>query len=154
MPCLVALSCRTLCNLMDYSPPRSSVPGYSLGKNTGMGCHALLQGIFLTQGSNPGLPRCRWILYHLSHQGRPRILEWVAYLFSRGYSQPRNQTRISWIEARFFTSWATREAHHTVLMSLTLKFGLKSGSIIPPDMFLFLKIVLAICSLSYFHTQS
>ena len=41
-----------------------------------MGCHALLQGIFLTQGSNPGLPHCRWILYHLSHQGSPRILEY------------------------------------------------------------------------------
>ena len=38
-------------------------------KNTGMGCHVLLQGIFLTQGSNPGLSNCRQILYHLSHQG-------------------------------------------------------------------------------------
>ena len=36
---------------------------------TGVGCHALLQGIFPTQGSNSGLPHCRWILYHLSHQG-------------------------------------------------------------------------------------
>ena len=43
------------------------------GKNTGMGCHALLQGIFPTQGSNPGLPHCRQILYHLSHQGSPVI---------------------------------------------------------------------------------
>ena len=40
----------------------------SPGKNTGVGCHALLQGIFLTQGSNLGLPRCRQILYSLSHQ--------------------------------------------------------------------------------------
>ena len=39
-------------------------------KNIGVGFHALLQGIFPTQGSNPGLPHCRWILYHLSHQGR------------------------------------------------------------------------------------
>ena len=38
-------------------------------KNTGMGCHALLQGIFSIQGSNPGLLHCRYILYHLSHQG-------------------------------------------------------------------------------------
>ena len=36
-----------------------------------MGCHALLQGIFLTRGSNPGLPHCRQILYHMSHQGSP-----------------------------------------------------------------------------------
>ena len=42
------------------------------------------QGIFPTQGLNPGLPNCRRILYHLSHQGNPRILEWVAYPFSWG----------------------------------------------------------------------
>ena len=39
-------------------------PWDSLGKNTGVGCHALLQGIFLTQGLNPGLLHCRQILYH------------------------------------------------------------------------------------------
>ena len=48
--------------------PGSSVPGDSPGKNTGMACHALLQGIFPTQGLNPGLPHCKQILYHLSHQ--------------------------------------------------------------------------------------
>ena len=47
-----------------------------------MGSHSLLQGIFPTQGSNPGLPHWRWILYQLSHKGSPRILEWVAYPFS------------------------------------------------------------------------
>ena len=41
---------------MDCSPPSSSVHGDSLGKNTGVGCHALLQGIFPILGSNPGLP--------------------------------------------------------------------------------------------------
>ena len=45
--------CLTLCSPMDCSPPGSSVHGDSPGKNTGVGCHALLQGIFLTQGSNP-----------------------------------------------------------------------------------------------------
>ena len=48
-------SCLTLCNPMDCSPPGSSVHEDSPGKNTGVGCHALLQGIFLTQGSNPHL---------------------------------------------------------------------------------------------------
>ena len=48
-----------------------------------MGSYSLLQGIFPTQGSNPGLPHCRQILYCLSHQGSPRILEWVAHPFSR-----------------------------------------------------------------------
>ena len=45
------------------------------GKNTGVGCHSLLQGIFLTQGSNPGLLHCRHILYRLSHQGSPTLAE-------------------------------------------------------------------------------
>ena len=40
-----------------------------LGKSTGVGCHFLLQGIFPTQGSSPGLPHCRQTLYHLSHPG-------------------------------------------------------------------------------------
>ena len=46
------------------------------GKNTGDGCHALLQGIFPTQGSNPGIPHCRWILYKLSNQGSPVQYKW------------------------------------------------------------------------------
>ena len=51
----------------------------SPGQNTGVGSLSLLQRIFPTQGSNPGLPHCRWILYQLSHKGSLRILEWVAY---------------------------------------------------------------------------
>ena len=46
-------------------------PWNSPGKNTGVDCHALFQGIFPTQGLNPGLPHCRWNLYHLSYQGSP-----------------------------------------------------------------------------------
>jgi len=49
-----------------------------------MGSLSLLQGIFPTQASNAGLPYCRWILYQLSHQRSPRILEWEAYPFSKG----------------------------------------------------------------------
>ena len=67
--CLVAQSGQTLCDPMDCSLPGSSVHGDSPGKNTG--CYALLQGIFPTQGLNPGLLHCRWILYCLSHQGSP-----------------------------------------------------------------------------------
>ena len=77
-------------------------PWDSPGKNTRVGSHSLLQGIFSTQGSNPGLPHCRQMLYRLSHQGspvsnscdpmdcslpgssvngvlQPRILEWVPF---------------------------------------------------------------------------
>ena len=58
---------------MDCSPPGSSVlcPWDFPGKNTGMGCHFLLQGIFPTQGLNSHLLHCRQILYHPSHQGSP-----------------------------------------------------------------------------------
>ena len=158
---------------MNCSTPGFPVHGDSPGKNTGVGCHAILQGIFptqesnpglphcrrilyylshqllllscfsrvrlfvtpwtaacqsslsmgilqarilewvampssrgifQTQGSNPSLPHCRWILYHLRPQGSPKILDWVAYPFSRGSSQPRNQTRVSCIAGRFFTN--------------------------------------------------
>ena len=84
-------------------------PWNSPGRNTGVGSLSLLQEIFLTQGSSPGLPRCRWILYQLSHKGSPRILEWVAYPFSSGSSQPRNRTRVSCIAGRFFTPRIKRE---------------------------------------------
>ena len=84
-------SCPTLCDPKGCSTPGSSVSGDSAGKNTGVGCHALLQGFFPTQGSNPGLLHCRQILYQLSHQGSPRIMECVVYSFSRGSSQEKNQ---------------------------------------------------------------
>ena len=86
--CLVTPSCPTLCGTMDCSSSGSSVSGGSPSKNTGVGCHALLQGIFPTHGLNPGLLPCRQILYGLSHQERSRILEWVAYPFSRDLPHP------------------------------------------------------------------
>ena len=58
MLCLVAQSCPILCNPTDCSLPGSSLQGDSPGKNTGVGCQAFLQGIFPTQGSNPGLLHC------------------------------------------------------------------------------------------------
>ena len=57
--------CPTLCDLMDYSPWNSP------GQNAGVGSCSLLQGIFPTQRSNPGLPHRRWIIHHLNHQGGP-----------------------------------------------------------------------------------
>ena len=69
------------------SPPGSSVHGDSPGKNIGVDCHALLQEIFPIQGSNPGLPHCRQILYCLSHQGSPRPIEKTV---------TRDQNGLSW----------------------------------------------------------
>ena len=56
-------ACLTLSDHVDCSLPGSSVHGDSPGKNTAVGCHALFQGIFPIQRSNPGLPHCRWIPY-------------------------------------------------------------------------------------------
>ena len=85
-------------------------PWNSAGQNTGVGSLFLLQGIFPTQGSNPGLLHCRRILYQLSHKRSPRRLEWVAYPFSSRSSWPRNWTRVSCIAGGFFTNWAIKEA--------------------------------------------
>ena len=85
-------------------------PWNSPGRNTGLNSLSLLQGLFPTQGLNPDLPHCRQILYQLSHKGTPRILEWVAYPFSRGSSWPRNPTGVFCIAGRLFTNWAIREA--------------------------------------------
>ena len=95
----VVQSCPTFCDPMKNS-------WNSPGQNTGVGSLSLLQGIFLTQGSNPGLPHCRQILYQMSHKGSPRILEQVAYPFSSRSSQTRNQTQVSSIAGEFFTNWA------------------------------------------------
>ena len=48
-------------------------PWNSPGQDIGVGSHSRLQGFFPTQGSNPGLPHCKWILYHLNHQGSPKF---------------------------------------------------------------------------------
>ena len=88
-------------------------PWNSPGQTTGVGSLSLLQGIFPNQGSNPGLPHCMRILYQLSHKGSPRILAWVACPFFRGFSWPRNRTRVSCTSGGFFTNWATREVPPT-----------------------------------------
>ena len=103
----------------------SELPGKP--KNTGVGCHCLLQGIFLTQESNQGLLHCRQILYHLTHQGSPWITEGVTYPFCRGSSWPRNQTRVSCMADRFLTNWNIREAHwFSITLQLILEIGSKS----------------------------
>ena len=135
-------SCPTLCDPMDCSLPGSSCPWNFPGKNTGVGCHFLLQGIFLTQGSSPhllgllhgqadSLPQappgktvtplkvkvkvsqscpttCDPMDYTVHGILQIRILEWVANPFSRGSSQPRDQTGVSCNAGGFFTSSATR----------------------------------------------
>ena len=69
-----SISCSAVSDYLrphGLQPTRRLCPWASPGKNTGVGCRFLLQGIFLTQGLNLGLQHCRQILYHLSHQGSP-----------------------------------------------------------------------------------
>ena len=94
-------------------------PWTSPGQNTGVGSLSLLQGIFPTQGSIPGLPHCRWILYQLSYKGSLIILEWVAYPFSRGSSQRRNWTQVSCIAGRIFTKWPIRGANYMISLFIS-----------------------------------
>ena len=121
MPKNVQSESKSLSVMSDSLRPHGLSPWNSPGQNTGVGSLFLLQGIFLTQGSNPGLPLYRWILVQLSHKvshftggflyrwilvqlshkGSPRILGWVAYPFSRGSAQPRNWTGISCIAGGF-----------------------------------------------------
>ena len=121
----------TICNDFEAPhPPKkiksatASTVSPSIWQNAGVVSCSLLQDIFPTQGSNPCLPHCRWILYQLSqHFGSPKILEWVAYPFSRGSSWPRNRTWVSCIAGRFFTSWATMEASSSVIVCLFFFFS-------------------------------
>ena len=112
-------------------------------KNSGVGCHFLLQEIFSTQGSSPHLLQLlHWQVdsLPLSHLGSPRIWEWVAYPFSRGSSQSRNQTGVSCIAGGFFTSWATREAHYLLEFAQILVHWVgndiqPSHPFLPPSLF-------------------
>ena len=79
MKVLVSRLCPTLCDPMDWLATRFFCPWNSPGKNTGVGCHSLLQGIFPTRGLNPHLLRCRQILYHLSHQGSSKTKILLCY---------------------------------------------------------------------------
>ena len=106
-----------------------SSPWDSPGQNTAVGSLSILHGVFPTQGLNLGLPHCRQILYHLSHKGSPRILEWVAYPFSsrssqlrnrNRVSQPRNQTGVSCIAERFFTNGAIKNPYFPLLILISL----------------------------------
>ena len=112
--CLMSCESRSvvsICDPMDCSLSGSSALSMEFSRQeywSGLPCPPL--GDFPTQGSNPGLPHCRQILYCLSYQGSPGIMEWVAYPFSRGSSQPRNQISVSCFAGGFFTSWATRKA--------------------------------------------
>ena len=89
-------------------------PQNSPGQNAGVGGLSLLQRIFPTQGSNPGLLHCRWILYQLSHKGNPRILEWVTYPFSRNLPNPGIEPGSPALQVHSLPTELFREAHNSM----------------------------------------
>ena len=103
------------CNAGDLG----SIPGLGRSRGEGNGCPLQYSGrensmdciVYGVAKSQRGLSNFHFhFLYQLSHQGSPRILEWVAYPYSTGYSWPRNQTGVSCIAGGLFTNWAIRES--------------------------------------------
>ena len=124
MFCLYSIINRLKVKVFDSLWPHGPYsPWNSPGQDTGVGSLSLLQGIFPTQGSKPGLPHCRLIFYQLSHKGSPRTLEWVAYPFCSRFSWPRNEAGVPCIAGGFFTSWDIRNQQITKLQILLEKEG-------------------------------
>ena len=96
-------------------------------KNTGVGCHFLLQGNFPTQGSNPGLPHYRQTLYHLSHKGSPgeKIDGFkVKVTLVSGWTQANNLLRQLWKHSQ---SWEVNKKQGDKIKGIFLQ---KSGQIL------------------------
>ena len=114
-------------------------PWNSAGQNTGVGNLPLLQGIFPTQGSSPGISHRRWILHQLSHKGSQRMLGWVAYPFSSRASLPRNGTDVYSFVGRIFPKrairkvlrWTKMEVRGPCFPEVVLVFSLISVGILP-----------------------
>ena len=130
--CLVAQSCPALFNPTDCSPQGSSVHGDSPGKNTGVGCHALLQGIFPTQGSNLRLLHCRRILYQLGYQGS---LFWRWERFNSTCRESQRQLNWSGPRSKETSQKSTPSIWLRWLLSLVLKNHLICISLFKTEFF-------------------
>ena len=109
----------TLCDSMDHSPPGSSVHGI-LCSNTGVGCHCLLQGIFLTQGLTLSLPHCRQIVYHLSHPGSPIYLLVISDVwFLKNQCWFHEQTSCQYFKV-FFCHFQALQFLHKLISQITI----------------------------------
>ena len=114
--CLVTQACLTLWDPVACSLPGSAIHGVSPGKNTGVGCHALLQGIFKPRDRTRS-PILQVDSLPSEPPGKPKNTEMGSLSLLQGISWPRNWTGVSCIAGRFFTSWADRESR--MLFSLS-----------------------------------
>ena len=131
---LVTQSCLTLCGSMDCKPTRFLCPWNFPGKNTGVGYHSPLQGIFPTQGSNLNLLHFRQILYSLSHQGSPQLQ--VNKLKRKILSLVKNdEDTDSWITCfylQILTQYISVQFCHLVMSDSLLPHGLQHIRLLSP----------------------
>jgi len=138
----VAQSCLTFYELIDCSLPGSSVHGVLQAANTRVGSHSLLQGIFPAQGSNPGLPHCRQILYHLSHQGML-----ICLILS--------QRSLKNVLIKFFSFCCFDWVISIILFSRSLICSVSSGLLLIPSVVFLISVTVSfrsVCSFLYFLT--
>ena len=110
---LFTQSCLILFDPMDCS--RQDPPVH--GKNNGMGCHSLLQGIFPTQGSNSGLQHCRRILYHLSHPKEILVVYIQLGMIMKSYPISGRQCP----QGVHVSEWTNKPETRKLLLSLSFK---------------------------------
>ena len=109
-------------------------PWNSLGQNTGVGSLSLLQGILPTQGTSPGLPPGKQILYQLSHEASPRILEWVAYPFSTRFPDPGIELGSPALQADSLSTELSGKPTKSWVHINTSSFSpLSKGTLLPPS---------------------
>ena len=111
----------TLCDPMDCSPPGSSIHGIF---QASVDCHFLLQGIFLTQGLNPGLPHCRKMLYYLSHQSGFIFASFPFYasinLLTISFSLHFCGTTLPWLSSYMFIHFSLVSVFRLIFFSFSL----------------------------------
>ena len=151
--CSVTHSCPTLCHHVDYSPPGFLCAWSFSGKHTGVSCHFLLQGVFLTQVSNLGLLHCRWILLPLSHLGSPLITIGKFIFFSPAlatFIKVKKKNALPWNKSQKVTQSDLKSHVRCVLWLTGIKIEIK-GSL---KILIYLVINIQVCIVSHFsHVQ-
>ena len=111
---------KLLSHVQLFETPWTISPWNSPGQNTGVGSLSLLQRIFLTQGSNPGLPHCRWILYQLSHKGSPQEHAFIAGGNAKWYNHFAKQFGI-FLQNQIYAYLMTQQSYSLIFNQMNWK---------------------------------